>query len=518
MENLDLNNTQNMDLGSESEIKLMKYPMYDINYGANAYSNFISYPIYLVKAKKPVTIINGANQTMNISVGQIGTFQQVVGAPSPTQNVYLVEITFGGNKIRVQFNSTPNNPNAVRELILKNNEYDIISVSSDSKKQIKNYSNIDAQPMIDLGVDASSNAIGCGLPPVCSLTKLQTGTTQKCTKIFGKNVCINVPTVKTVPNQACINQHNAHNACVAQQGHLGQNIIKDVNKVVKKIQDKAGSIGKDFRNNFRRVMRQIILLKIKDNIHGIATRLYPAVGSASDVTAKKYKPTFIANSKATYPEVLQKWVDLGGNKSDLDNAITAGSTKRFLKSPYSSVNGNESYGFVYQYNNAEGDPPADSGYADETLSTGDTSGTSTDTSGTGTSADSGVLNEQTGQQEVPDKTETKKGVMAFFAWILALFKKKKVDQNPYQDGTTPSTQFQVAAAADTSNQPNPNEIYNPVATQIDTTKVADDVNGAGNKYKDATTDTILGLSSGTFWLIAGSIVAVFVGYKIITKK
>ena len=106
-------------------------------------SNFITYPIILVKAKKPVTINNGVNLPMNISIGQVGTFQEI---DNPTalgnSNDRLAEATFGGNKIRFHFIGEPSNQNRMRELILKNNEFDIISASSPSRITKTNYSNI----------------------------------------------------------------------------------------------------------------------------------------------------------------------------------------------------------------------------------------------------------------------------------------------------------------------------------------------------------------------------------------
>ncbi len=76
--------------------------------------------------------------------------------------------------------------------------------------------------------DEYSNAGGCGIPPVCSLTKIETGTKRTCKTILGKEVCVNVPTVKTVPNQACINNKKKYNECNDKLKEMG---VKGVNKV-----------------------------------------------------------------------------------------------------------------------------------------------------------------------------------------------------------------------------------------------------------------------------------------------
>jgi ElaB/YqjD/DUF883 family membrane-anchored ribosome-binding protein len=64
----------------------------------------------------------------------------------------------------------------------------------------------------------------------------------------------------------------------------GKDKIKDkIKKVTTNLKDKVGKAGKNFRNNFRRVMRKGILFNVKNNIHGVASKLYPAVGNTDVV-------------------------------------------------------------------------------------------------------------------------------------------------------------------------------------------------------------------------------------------
>ena len=189
--------------------------------------------------------------------------------------------------------------------------------------------------------DNFSNAVGsCGLPPVCSRTKVVRGTRRSCRKVLGKERCINVMTVKTVPNQACVDSKSRYEKCAKEnRKKLAEKIktkVKTVKEKVKtktdkaktnikkktekaranfkkqvtKLKDKVGKLGKNFRNKFRSVMRKGILFNIKNNIHGTASRLYPAVASDNEVASKKYKKSFVGKSRNMYSQVVKQWESL----------------------------------------------------------------------------------------------------------------------------------------------------------------------------------------------------------------
>lgn len=336
--------------------------------------------------------------------------------------------------------------------------------------------------------DNFSNAGGCGVPPVCSVTKLQRGSVRSCRKVLGKQVCINKPTLKRVANQSCVDSKARYKACVNDPNRKKllqkvkekvkttkekvktkvqkakdnrKNLLNkakaNIKKKITKLKDKVGQLGKNFRNKFRSVMRKGILFNIKNNIHGTATRLYPAVASDSEVANRKYKKKFVGKSRSMYAEVLSKWKSLGGNESDLKNAIKGGSSKKFLKAPYKSANGDDSMALYLHYTpsnrvywenpntsfyyNAEGDEEI----VDETLPT----------------------DEALTEEEVPSQEEEVKGIRAFFAWLKGLFNKNKgegdlgADENPYAEGTPEYEEYEKDKIADAGNEPDENEANDP---------------------------------------------------------
>ncbi len=546
----------------------------------NTYSNFVAYPIIEVRAKKQVTITNGANQNLTIPSGRVGTFQQIENdAVSANSNDKLAEAIFDGNAIRFHYTALGNDPNALRALLLKNNEFDIIS---SKKRTTPNYSNLDAQPMIDLGgIDGSkidlsdtgySNAVGCGVAPVCSVTKIQTGTKRTCKTILGKEVCVNTPTVKTVPNQACINNKNKYNECAKNAKTLAEKLKADAKKledkakeaiekakhatavnkaslqkaadkakadaqkatdkakdavkkagvnakkVIKSIKEKIGAVGKNFRNKLRQIIRKGVLFKIKNNAHGTATRMYPAIGNPANIKSRKYKNSFVSKSKSSYDKILKQWLSYGGTKSDLDAAIIAGSKKRFLKNPYKSISGNHSNSFydayIFNYYGADGSNLPEE-YQDETVYP--TEGIT----------EEGVYNEETGEEEVPSEQETKNGLMGFIARIIAFFKGSGADENPYEEGSTEYTDYSTDSTEDAGNVPVDTN-GDGVLSELDTNLGVDDTGGATDKTAgeddldtDEDTDTILGIPKTGFWIGVGvlTVIGGIIFYKkVIAKK
>lgn len=108
-------------------------------------------------------------------------------------------------------------------------------------------------------------------------------------------------------------------------------IDANIKKKVTKLKDKLGKVGKDFRNRVRGVLRKGILKNISRNVHGMATRLYPAVAPADAISKARFKKPFVAKSKKIYSDLLSKWKKFGGEEKDLKDAIISGSSKGIFK-------------------------------------------------------------------------------------------------------------------------------------------------------------------------------------------
>ena len=81
-----------------------------------------------------------------------------------------------------------------------------------------------------------SGAIGsCGLPPTCLNKKVITTTKRSCTKVLGRNVCVNKPFVKTETNQACIDSKSRYKKCVEENRKNLQVILRKISKMRVKI-------------------------------------------------------------------------------------------------------------------------------------------------------------------------------------------------------------------------------------------------------------------------------------------
>lgn len=404
--------------------------------------------------------------------------------------------------------------------------------------------------------DNFSNAVGsCGLPPVCSRTKIVKGSRRSCKTVgvgrFKKEVCVNLPTVKTVTNQACVDSKSRYETCAKEnRKKLAEKIktkVKTVKEKVKtktdkaktnikkktektranikkrvtKLKDKVGKLGKNFRNKFRSVMRKGILFNIKNNIHGTASRLYPAVASDNEVASKKYKKSFVGKSRNMYSQVVKQWESLGGKESDLKNAIRSGSSKRFLKAPYKSANGDDSMALYLHhipsnivawenpnttfYWGANGESEVD----DESLLQGQ----------------EGVYNEETGEEEVISQEEEVKGIRAFFAWLKGLFSRNKADgENPYAEGTPEYEQYMAELNGDAGNEPDPSEANDSDIEDLLGKGQEDGVGTeedefAGEDDEEGDSETILGMEKNTAIGVGIGVVALLaIGGYFLYKK
>jgi hypothetical protein len=260
-----------------------------------------------------------------------------------------------------------------------------------------------------------------------------------------------------------------------------------IKKVVKKLKDKVGSVGKKLRNKFRSILRKNIVFGIKHNVHGMAAKLYPAVASQEEIKKRRYKASYVAKSKKIYAELIDRWKGLGGDEKDMKNAITEGSSKGFLKSPYKSFSGNNSDDFYNYYSYI-----ADKHYGAD--SSTDDDNTPPDTTTTTDTATTDSTDTTTTVDEVPDKGETVKAKKGFFAWLASLFHKHGAKENPYEDGTPAAATFSSNAKADAGNEPKPEEANNDAIKSIVETSKTDDAGGKTDTEKsddskvDETTD------------------------------
>lgn len=238
-----------------------------------------------------------------------------------------------------------------------------------------------------------------------------------------------------------------------------------IKKVTKKLSDKVGKIGKDFRNNFRKILRKGVIRKLKGNAHGYSSKLYPAVVSEQELkSGKKYKASAIAKAKSNYAKLVSKWKNLGGDESELKNAIREGGNKRFLKLPFKSASGNNAYEFysyfapdvnVYYGSDGEGYSYFEGTYYSN--AEGET------------------------EEEMPEQKEQTEGIMAIFAWIKGLFSKDKGEENPYEEGTPESKEFEQDKKEDAGNEPKESEANNKVISELENNKDSDDAGGATDK-------------------------------------
>jgi len=402
--------------------------------------------------------------------------------------------------------------------------------------------------------DNFSNAVGsCGLPPVCSKTKIVRGSRRSCKKVLGREVCVNVPTVKTVTNQACVDSKSRYEKCAKEnRKKLATSIKKatkktttsikkatkktttaikkktekaraNIKKQVTKLKDKVGKLGKNFRNKFRSVMRKGILFNIKNNIHGTASRLYPAVASDNEVASKKYKKSFVGKSRNMYSEVVKQWENLGGKESDLKNAIRSGSSKRFLKAPYKSANGDDSMALYLHY--CPSNQALWNSINPNTTFFWGADGEVEVTDESLLENQEGAVDEELGVEEVPSQEEEVKGIRAFFAWLKGLFNRNKADgENPYAEGTPEYEQYMAELNGDAGNEPDPSEANDPDIQDVLSKGEEDGVGTeedefAGEDDEEVDGDTILGMEKNTAIGVGIGVVALLaIGGYFLYKK
>lgn len=407
--------------------------------------------------------------------------------------------------------------------------------------------------------ESFSNAGGCGTPPVCSPTKVQTGTRKDCKTVSvpcptfskpfkkcNKEVCVNVPTVKTVPNTECVNRMNTYKNCVIEKAKsIPTNAISEIKKIDKKIKKSLKTLVGKARFAYKKLLRRQILsavfLSIRSNAHGIATRLYPAITSDVALKQEKFKASFKPKANKSYTEVLREWTSLGGKKSKLDDAIRKGArlkihknkkksgfdgeiskdfsivlggydfTPTFSNFTTNSVDENRAiydyFSGINGYSRIDGDGD---GMDDETgmpIETSESTGVSDEVM---TTEDTTALAEE--GVDTTDTEEKQSGWKNFIAKIMSIFKRNKADESPYEEGTAEDTTFETDLAVDESTQPKLDSEGNEITDELDTTKT-DPLEDPTAKVSDIKTK-VMGVDSDIIYGVSGLLLGAVGGFLI----
>jgi len=237
------------------------------------------------------------------------------------------------------------------------------------------------------------------------------------------------------------------------------NKFKDLNKkIFKSLNDLAGKVRGAFKKMLRKIALKMVYNSIKLNVHGFATRLYPAIAPIGDLKAKGFSAKFQPKSKNVYNELLAKWVEMGGTKEKLDEAIIAGAGKRmhkFKNNPYKATSTSNSViigkpkssGFDGEYSNADATANTDES---ATFDTG--ADVATGSQSSITAQDQAELADAGATDVAPE--EKHKHWAAFMAWVHNLFHKHKAaEESPYDESATnpDAGAYKDDAAADKAN-------------------------------------------------------------------
>ena len=278
--------------------------------------------------------------------------------------------------------------------------------------------------------------------------------------------------------------------------HLKEGAKDAIKKAKKTLKNLAGKIRATYKKILRKAILKYVYMSIRMNEFGVATRLYPAVISENEALGKNFAKGYIPKAHKVYDEILAKWINFGGEKSKLDDAITKGSKITVSKKKKSGFDG---------YSNAEGDE-GDAGSPD--VSSPDTDITSPPESSTDALPDVTDPTAETANTEVippadaaevadagmtdPQPEEKKSGWKKFTGWIHGLFHKHDATASPYQAGT-PSNLPAVPSGVVTG-LPSDSLSLN----QLD--KSVKDPKDSGKSVIDLNVDTtIMGMPKMVFW-------------------
>jgi hypothetical protein len=287
--------------------------------------------------------------------------------------------------------------------------------------------------------------------------------------------------------------------------------VKDADKKVKKrLKDLSGKVRKAYKKLLQKTVLKGTEVAIKSNASGIASRLYPAIASSTDIKAKKMKASFVPTSKTAYAQVLSKWKGLGGTEAKLNAAIKQGiSVKKF------GFSGEvERYALPYP-NNSSNFVQTPNRNPFQLYSGAD-----------GTGEDVQLTAEEQAELDnygIEEPAEKQSGIKAFVAWIKSLFHKK---DSPYEEGSAEDLALQ--ASTDDVNYPELADDAMNLLKVLDTNN--DDPADEGESRVDIqdgddgdNDDTIWGMNKyvvygGSFVLIMGAIFGTVKLVQFIKKK
>jgi hypothetical protein len=271
---------------------------------------------------------------------------------------------------------------------------------------------------------------------------------------------------------------------------------KNIKTTAKELSDKA-------KQAFRKLLGKAVLgmtyTAIRSNQLGIATRLYPAIASSSEIKVSKFKPSFVPKAKLSYADVLKKWKENGGKEEKLNEAIRLGAKLRFKKNKSKlSFDANNYY-------NADGDelndlsiPPSTDDVSNITVTPDETS----------------AVIEETGDSEVTEEQKIS-GWKKFLAFIMNVFKRHKADEEvPYEEGSAEASAYSEDAASVADQVSGLENLDSSGNIIIDDNLPISDARVATNND-----DKILGMSKGTAIGVGiGVLVLLTIGGIVLYKK
>jgi hypothetical protein len=273
------------------------------------------------------------------------------------------------------------------------------------------------------------------------------------TKDLGKNISSNTQKIKD--NAKKLADKSKENAKKMREKikEAEKRIGKELKKVEKKLKDVGDKFLDKFRDALRIPIRNLILKSIRENIHGLATKMFAAIGTADEVKAKKIKASFVSKAKKAYASTLEQWKKLGGSESQLNDAIRIGSSKKMLKNPFSRADGNNHDEF-YSYIASEDYYYGVTSLEDEELAKAEAELAKAEAEKIKADEEAAaVINEDAATLEVPEEEEKVSGFKAFIAKILAFFRRNKGDENPYEEGDPAADEFDAQEKGDEGNEP-----------------------------------------------------------------
>jgi hypothetical protein len=101
--------------------------------------------------------------------------------------------------------------------------------------------------------------------------------------------------------------------------------------VGKKAVDAGKNVGKGLTKPFKGVARKGLLIAIRKNAHGLATRLAPAYLSDAELSKEKMDKNNAKNVRSGKADVEKMFESVGGKKSDLEKAVREGYKRKPAK-------------------------------------------------------------------------------------------------------------------------------------------------------------------------------------------